>query len=245
MALSMISDECIGWINTAQSEFIRDYIKALVHQKASEIDLAFYESPEYYNRLDQVQSNAIDHPLELMQSLGQLIQNTITAISIIVVLLPYGIWLPFILVISTTPALFVVLHFNRKYHTWWDRSTIKRRWAGYYNSMLTSEFAAAELRLFDLSDTFQTAYQKIRKILRTQLLKILRDQALVRLAAKTITVAIGSLALFWMLWQAIIGVLTLGNLALFYQAFNRGQGLMRSFLGSIGQIYHNTLYLEK
>jgi len=39
------------------------------------------------------------------------------------------------------------------------------------------------------------------------------------------------------------GLLTLGDLALFYQAFNKGQSLMRSLLQNVGQIYSNSLFL--
>jgi len=244
MILSMLLDESIEWINAAQSEVVGDYIQSLVQKKSVEADLAFYESPDYYNRLEQAQSNASSHPLELMESLGYFVQNSITAISIALILVPYGLWLPLLLVLSMAPAFFVVMHFNRRYHRWWHDTTVDRRWTGYYNSMLTSGFVAPELRLFNLGHDFQVAYQGLRGTLRSQKLHILRDQSFVRLAAKAAALLIGSIALVWMLWQAILGKLTLGNLALFYQAFSRGQGLMRSLLGNVGQIYRNSLFLE-
>lgn len=244
MVLSMLLEESIEWINTAQSEVVGDYIQSLVQKKSIEADLAFYESPDYYNRLEQAQSNASSHPLELMESLGYFIQNSITAISIAALLVPYGLWLPLLLILSMVPAFFVVMHFNRRYHRWWEDTTVDRRWTGYYNSVLTSGFVAPELRLFNLGNDFQSAYHSLRRTLRSQKLKILRNQAFVRLAAKAIAFLIGGVALVWMLWQAILGVLTLGDLALFYQAFNRGQGLMRSLLGNVGQIYRNSLFLE-
>ena len=39
------------------------------------------------------------------------------------------------------------------------------------------------------------------------------------------------------------GALTLGDLALFYQAFNKGQTLMRSLLQNVGHMYSNSLFL--
>jgi ATP-binding cassette subfamily B protein len=39
------------------------------------------------------------------------------------------------------------------------------------------------------------------------------------------------------------GQVTLGDLALFYQAFNRGQTLVRDLLGNVGQVYTNSLFL--
>ena len=46
-----------------------------------------------------------------------------------------------------------------------------------------------------------------------------------------------------MVWRAVQGMVTLGDLALFYQAFSRGQGLMRALLADVGHIYSNSLFL--
>jgi ATP-binding cassette subfamily B protein len=46
-----------------------------------------------------------------------------------------------------------------------------------------------------------------------------------------------------MFWRALQGSATLGDLTLFYQAFQRGQGLLRTLLENVGQIYANTLFL--
>ena len=50
--------------------------------------------------------------------------------------------------------------------------------------------------------------------------------------------------MIYMIWQAIQGAATLGDLALFYAAFNQGQGLLRSLLENLGQIYGNSLFLD-
>ena len=47
------------------------------------------------------------------------------------------------------------------------------------------------------------------------------------LAAGFVALLISGAALAWMIWQTILGVVSLGDLALFYQAFNQGQRLMR------------------
>ena len=47
----------------------------------------------------------------------------------------------------------------------------------------------------------------------------------------------------WMGWRAVHGLATLGDLALFYQAFNRGQSVVRTLLGSAGKIYTNSLFV--
>src|SRR5947207_1036530 len=46
-----------------------------------------------------------------------------------------------------------------------------------------------------------------------------------------------------MVWKALRGLVTLGELALIYAAFNQGQGLMRTLLENAGQLYGNSLFL--
>ena len=50
-------------------------------------------------------------------------------------------------------------------------------------------------------------------------------------------------AMTWMIWQALQGRATLGDLALFYQAFHQGQRLMQTLLQNVGQLYANSLFL--
>jgi len=231
------------WIRTAQAEFIRDHLSGLIHQKSIAVDLAFYESPDYHDRLHRVQNDARNRPLILLENGGSLLQNGITLLAVAAILLPYGLWLPLVLLISTLPVLYVVFRFNRRYHRWWERTTADRRWTQYYDTMLTHSAVAAELRLFDLGSHFQLAYQGLRQRLRAERLRLSRDQGLARLGAGLVTVLISGAVIVWMVWQVLQGLATLGDLALFYQAFNRGQSLMRSLLRNVGQIYGNSLFL--
>jgi len=39
------------WIRTAQSDRVHDHVMGLIHRKCVEVDLAFYETPEYHDHL--------------------------------------------------------------------------------------------------------------------------------------------------------------------------------------------------
>jgi ATP-binding cassette, subfamily B, bacterial len=236
-------ESTIEWIRSAQSEFIRDHISALVHEKSASVDIAFYESPEYHDHLYRVRDEANSYPLALLESVGSLLQNSVTLLAMGSVLIPYGGWVPLLLLVSILPALYVVLSFNWRNHQWWEQTTSNRRWAMYYDDVLVDNDVAAELRVFGLGAHFQSAYSAFRRGLRTQHLRLLKKQSLGRLGAGTAALLISGAAMAWMVWRALRGAATLGDLALFYQAFQRGQSLMRSLLGDVGKIYSNTLFL--
>ncbi len=232
------------WIRTAQSELVQDHISALIHEKSVAVDLAFYESSEYYDRLNRARSDASSRSLSLLENSGSLLQNSITLLAMAAVLVPYGAWIPFVLLVSTLPAFYVVLRLNRRQHLWWQETTTDRRWLQYYEMLLTHSAVAAELRLFNLGPHFRSAYQVLRRRLRTERLKLIKDQSLGRLGAGAVALVISSTAMLWMVRQVLLGLITLGDLALFYQAFNQSQKLMRSLLGNLGQIHSNTLFIN-
>ena len=165
-----------GWVRLAQSELVRDHMSGLIHQKATAVDLEFYESPEYHDGLERVQNDLNSRPLALLESTGSLFQNAITLIAMGALLTPYGVWLPIALLLSTLPALLVVIRFNRRSYEWWNRSTSGRRRARYYDAVLTTSDAAAELRLFDLREHCRSAYEALRTQWRLSRMYLTRNQ---------------------------------------------------------------------
>ena len=231
------------WIRTAQAEFVRDRVSALIHEKSAAVDIAFYESADFHDRLERARSDANDRFIALLEGSGSVLQNSITLLAVATMLLPYGLWLPPALLVSTLPALYVVILFNHRYHQWWQRTTPDRRWTQYFETMLTHSGAAPEMRLFNLSGHFMTSFRTIRRRLRGEQLRMVGRQSIARVAAGSVSLLVSGAAMAWMVWRALSGSVTLGDLVLFYQAFSRGQVLMRNLLTNVGQIYANSMYI--
>ena len=232
-----------GWIRTAQAEYLNDHVTELIHRQSLAADLAFYEWPEYFDHLHRARGEAGHRPVALLESMGSLLQNGITLIAMGAVLIPYGFWLPVLLLAGTLPALFVVLHFTLRQHQWRLRTTPDERRIWYYDWVLTAGETAAEVRLFGLGGHFQALYQALRRRLRRERLQMARHQVIAELGASAIALAATGGAMAWMIGQALQGRATLGDLALFYQAFQQGQRLMHTLLQSVGQLYANSLFL--
>jgi ATP-binding cassette subfamily B protein len=224
MLLTQVLESSTDWVKTAQSELVQDYIKGLVHKKSAEVDISFYESPEFYDRLDQTRGEASSRSLTLLESGGSIMQNGLTLVAMAAVLLTYSLWIPVILVVSTIPAFLVVLHFDQQYHRWWQESTIKRRWAQYYDVMLTHGGAASEMRLFGLGGRFQAAYQDSRREVRTERLRQLKRQSFGRSAAGVTSMLAGGCTLLWIGWRSLHGAASLGDLARLLPSIQPGAG---------------------
>jgi len=233
-----------GYVRTVQSELVRDHISGLIHEKSVAADLSFYDMPEYYDHLYRAQFHALDRPLTLLESLGSVLQNGLTLVAMVAVLAPYGIWMPLSLLASSVPAFYIVLDHRLRFHEWRLKNTENERRAWYYNWALTDRETAAEIRIFGLGDHFQSLYQLVRSKLRNERRQLAWNQSIAEVLTATIALLITGLALGYMLWKAVLGSLTLGDLALFYQAFQRGQRLMGTLFENLGEIYSNSLFLN-
>ena len=232
------------WIQSAQSEQVTDYIKERVHDKAISLDMSYFETPLFYDMLHRAKAQASSMPLTLVKSLGGIIQNSLTLVAMMGILLPYGTWVPFALIAGTIPAVIVVTRLNRQINQWRNERAPLQREISYYEHMATNLATAAELRLFALGPLFIGRFRTGQKQLRQENLTFLRRQIGTQLLAKLISMLTIGTTLAILAWKTITTGGTLGDLALFYQAINQGQRLSSTLLNSFGSIYSNLLFLE-
>ena len=233
----------IKWVRTVQAELLQDHITSLIHAKSVAVDLAFYELTDYYDHLHRARTGARYRPIALLGNLGALLQTTITLLAMGAILIPLGPWLALALLLSTLPAFYVVVHYALAEYQLRLRTTGDDRRTWYYDWIMTTAEAAAELRLFSLGKYFQSNHNALRERLRGQRLQLTRRQSFAELGASLMALLITGAALGWMFWKALHGAVTPGELALIYVAFSQGQGLMRTLLENAGQLYGNSLFL--
>lgn len=244
LLLSEVVRLVVDWVRTAQAEHLSDHIKNLMHIKSTEVDLAFYDSDEYHDLMEQARGESQAKPLAILGNMGSVVQSLITLGSFAAVLFSYGWPIPLLLVMGAFPGLYVSLRSESFYHRWWKQTAPERRWLAYYDAMLSHSDAAAEMRLFDLGPRFRLRYQVARRRLRNEKLKQLRKQALGKSLATALSLAVAGIAIGWIGLRVYNGQASFGDLAVFYQIFNTGQGMMVALLAGASQMISNSLYLE-
>ena len=247
MAATLILTELLRglsqWVRTVESELVQDQITSLIHDKSVEADLAFYESPEFYDHLHRARAEAGYRPIALLETLGGLLRNGITLAAMLVVVASYGLWVPLALMASTLPAFTAVLRNAVREHEFRSRATPLERRAWYNDWLMTTGEAASEVRLFALGDYLKSGYQNLREQLRRERFHLVRSENAAQLFAGVSALAVTGGAMVWMVSRTIAGMMSLGDLALFYQAFQQGLSLARALLENVGQLYQNSLFL--
>src|SRR6185295_8566394 len=169
------------------------------------LDLAFYDSPEFFDRLHRARDEARYRPAVLLETCSDLLQSVVTLAGMAAILLAWGPALPFALMLSAFPVLYVFSHHGLAEQQLRRDSTADERRASYCDSVLISTENAAEARLFDLGGHFRAAYSALRRTLRLQRLRLARRRAIAEALAGLGGVGVTGAAFGWMVWRAVIG----------------------------------------
>lgn len=232
------------FVSLAQGQRMIDYAQMVLQSKANELDLAYYENPDYHDMLERAEDEAAYRPTEVLESLFQFGLNCISLIGISVLLLTLHWGLTLVLVLAAIPAALVRMKYSRRLYRWTRKNTPLDRQAEYFSWLLTSDTAAKELRLFGIGPMFQQRFQSLRRRLYKERVAIARE----RFFAFSFTqILVGVLTLGsygFVIIQTLRGGLLLGDLVLYHQAFQRGQDALRSLLRSTSDLYESSLFIE-
>jgi ATP-binding cassette subfamily B protein len=239
-AMSSSIDRVISMVH---ENVITDRMYDLLHAKSTEVDLEYYESPQYHDTLHRAQQEASVRPARVLNNLRQLIQNSISVIAIGVLLLWLHWAVVFVLLAAALPGVFVRIRYAKKMHIWERHNTPIERQAAYLNGMLTKDAYAKEIRLFGLGSLFTDRFRRLQSQLRREKVGIATKKTFAELLTISTAICVSFGLLGYLAMRTVQGLMSLGDLVMFYAAVQRGQALIRQVFNSIADLYEDDLFL--
>jgi ATP-binding cassette subfamily B protein len=218
-------------------------IRGEIIRKALTLELAFFEHPEFYDRLQNARREGGYKPTELINDTFQIVQNGITMISFAVLLLRFSPWLVVILLATSIPAFIAETRFSEQGFRLLTRRAPETRQINYLARLLTEDSAAKEIKLFNLGATLLSRYMTLFEKFFQEDKALARKRAVVGFSLGLVTTAgfYGSYA--WIVWRTVLGMISLGDMTMYLSIFRQGQATFQSILSAIGNIYENNLFM--
>jgi len=231
-------------VNNALAELLSDYVYELLHAKSIEIDLACYDNSDYYDVLHQAQSQAIYRPHNIMLEMIAIAQCSISLVAIITLLFSLHWSFAFILFLLTIPGIAVRLRHANKSFRWMRKSTPTQRYANYMSQLLTQDSHAKEVRLFNLGSFFQARFRSLRRQLRRERLELSISESIQEFVTELgATIGVYG-ALGFIAYRTVQGQISIGELVMYHQAFQRGQEFLDRILRNLALLYEDNLFLS-
>lgn len=230
-------------VGEVQSLRLGDRVHDVLHAKSVEVDLQYYESAEYHDTLHRAQEEAPYRPGRIVNAVANVIQSGLSMVAVAALLFALHWGLALVLFLAAVPGVFVRIRYSRRLYNWAIRQTPATRKARYINSLLTSGLTAKEIRLFDLGQVFIDRFRELRGEVRREKVRIVSRRALSDLAAQVVALGAVFGAFAFIARGALGGAITIGDMVMYFAAFQRGQDFFRDVLGGLAGLYEDNLFL--
>lgn len=230
-------------ISRIHAQVVTDHMHAILQAKSVEVDLEYYENARYQDTLHRAQQEAPYRPTSILNALLQFGQDAISLLAMAGILwwLHWGV-IP-VLMLTAIPYFFVRLQQSNRLFAWERERTPLERKAWYVNMLLTQATAAKEIRLFDLGPRLRQWFLDARSVLRRERIALERRWALAGLGAQIVGVA-GVFGVYsFVAVRTFQGLLTVGDLVMYFQAVQRASGYLEGLGWSLSSLYESNLFL--
>jgi ATP-binding cassette subfamily B protein len=231
-------------VRELQALHLTDAVHEVLHAKSVEADLEYYESPEYHDTLHRAQQEALVRPTRIVAEVAQVGQNGVSLLAIMGLLVSLHWVFAAVLLAAVVPGLFVKVRFSRNLYRWAQRRTPIFRRTHYLNSLLTGGAFAKEVRLFGLGPTLTQRFRDIRRVVRTEKMRLFTRRSVFELIAQVGSVLAVFASLVFIAQRAVAGVITIGDMVMYFGAFQRGQEFFREMLAGLAGLYEDNLFLH-
>ena len=225
-------------------ERVSNRVQLLILEKANTLDLAFFENPEFYDKLRRASEESNYKPVQMISQLFGLGRTIITLFSMIFLLLQLAWWLAVVALIVPIPSFIASTRYG-----WWGyqqmrRQSPERRKMFYFNNVMTFDSFNKEVKLFNLGDFFISQYRRLANKFYNENKRLLVRRYLTSFLWTGITVAANAAIYLYVALQAVAGRITLGGLTLYTQsAIQAGQNF-QGVLDGISDTYENNLFVD-
>lgn len=221
------------------------YTKYVLLEKSTQLDLAHFESPEFYDTLDRAQNSGSNYPVRVVQTLTNLFGQGVTLISLLGLLLGFNVAIVPLLFFTALPSFWTsVVYSGRRF--WMTRmETESGRLSNYIQRVLTSPEFAKEVRLFNLGQHLLGQWSDIRHNFNYKSEAIASEYARMRGLSGVLVNSGFYIAYVWTLIKTIAGEISVGDFTMYTGAFNSAQQLLPSILENLAKIYELNLYVSQ
>ena len=243
-ASQALFDASSGLVQEVLSERVWSAAKQRIIDKAGTLDIAFFETPRFYDQLHHrnEQFYRIAGISWSTISLMQQAFSLLAMVSLLSILHPLATAL---LVLTALPRILMEGHFARKRYDLNAELVRNDRLIDYMVRLLTNRDSAKEIRIFSLRDLFISRFQRFRDIYLAAIRKLVFAFFKVNVGLNLVSL-IGVVGIWaYAIHQAVLGHITIGDLALVFQAAQQSRNLLSSLIGTGGSVYQSALFATR
>jgi ATP-binding cassette subfamily B protein len=244
VALQTVVQRTLSLLRSLLGARLGHDVNVAILERALQLELPQFENPEFYDRLTRARREASSRPLAMVTESLQFLQNTLTLLGYVGLLVSYSGWMVAALVLATLPATVVEMRFSRtafRLRNWRSPDTRKLY---YVEHVLADDEHAKEVKLLGLGPLLLKRYREFGERFYQEDKRLAVRRALWACLLSLLATAAFYGGYLSLALDAANERLSLGDLTLYVVAFRQGQQAFQSCLSAIGSLYEDNLYMS-
>lgn len=246
VGLAILSDGLSRGITLCDSllgDRFTNHVNLRLMAHATELDLVSFEDPVFYDKMERARRQTTSR-LGMLASLAGMAQQLITLLSLSAGIVAFSPWLLLLLIAAVIPPFLGETRFAMLAYSLLFQWTPERRELDYLRMLGASNSSAKEVKIFGLGDyltaragtLFDRFYDENRRL------------ALKRAVTGTLLNVLPTSGYYaayaYILYRALSGTLTVGDLTFLTGAFARSRALIEQIFASFSGIAEQALFVE-
>ena len=244
MFFNKLVNSISSMITSISGEVVTNHIKLKIMRKAKEIDLARYDMPEFYEKLENANREAGMRPIHILNATFSLVSNLISIFSYIAILIAISPFAPLIVILISVPSAVISFVYRRKNFFYMRHRSKDRRQMSYYSDVQVNKDLVKEVKLFGLSDTFIGRYDSVFKGYFKGLKKLIIGEGIWNISINLITTAVNCVLFFYIAYSVYKGQGQIGDYSLYTGALTSISTGVGTLVSLISQVYEGSLFID-
>ncbi len=231
-------------VTRLSGEVVTNHVKNKIMRKAKELDIASFDIPDFYERLENANREAGMRPIEVIRSTFNIVSTVISAISFISILTAIAWVAPLVVLVLSIPSAVITFWYRKKNFRYMRFHSKERRQMAYYSSVLVDKDLAKEMRLFSLSDTFIFNYNRVFERYFGGVKKLITGENVWNIAISLVTTGVNCALFFFIAYAVTMGKGQIGDYSLYTGALTSIASCVATLVATTSGIYEGTLFID-
>ncbi len=233
-----------GMVTGIAGELVVNHIKLKIMGKAKELDIAAYDRPEFYEKLENANREAGMRPIHILSATFSVVSALISAVSFMAVLIGLSPVAPLIIIIVAIPGALVNYFYRNRSFRYIRTHSKERRQMNYYSSLVVDKDRVKEIKLHSLSDTFTKKYKSAFKKYFAGLKRLFVGEGITQIAVGLISTLLNGALLIYVAYNVVFFGGEIGDYSLYSGALSSISLYVTTLLTSTATIYEGTLFIN-
>ena len=199
------------------------------------------EDPGFHDRLNTAQSVSLSGPGQVFGSVSGIVQSALTMTGFLAALLVFSPVMALVVLAATIPGIVTEIGMARRRAAMFAEISHATRRQYFFASLLSSNAAAKEIRLFGLGMFFRRRILDELRIIQRSGQLVDRRQAIVTSLLAALGVTVAGVGMVWAVSAAARGRLTVGDVSMFMAALAAASSSLTTIVSNAAIAYQAVL----